>query len=82
MSDKKPPKLETADQVRAYLRERIIKRYKTLAEYARSEGWGVQYVSNVLTQTASSQRPIPDQMLKRFRITRKREMVETFNVRL
>lgn len=82
MADKKPPKLETQADVRDYLRARIMKRYGTLAEYARSEGWGTQYVCNVLTQTASSQRPIPEQMLKRFRITRKREVVETFSVRL
>jgi hypothetical protein len=78
---KKPPKLETMDDVRDFMREKIIKRYGSLAAYAREEGWGTQYVSNVLTHTESCQRPIPEQMWKRFRVTHHQEIIDTFTVR-
>lgn len=51
-------------KVRDYLRKAIINRYGNFAAYARKEQVTLSYISNVL----AGRRPIPDWMLKRFRI--------------
>lgn len=52
------------DKVREYIRQCIAVKFGTLTAYANKEKVSLQYVSNVL----SGNRPIPDWMLKRFKI--------------
>lgn len=57
-------KTTNQDNVRKYLRKAIELNYPTMKAYAELEGFSVQYVSNVL----AGLRPVPDWMLKRFKI--------------
>lgn len=60
------PALSTnnVDEVREYLREKIIARHGSLAAYARKRETVVSYISNILRGV----KPIPKWMLKSFRI--------------
>jgi hypothetical protein len=74
--DKKPVVFTDGNEVRKFLRARILKRYKTFAEYGRQEGgFSTQYISNILAEDG---RHIPEWMLKRFKCTHKKEIVHTW----
>lgn len=60
----KLPKTAEQDKVREYIKQCIAIKFGTLTAYAAKEKVSLQYVSNVL----SGKRPIPDWMLKRFKI--------------
>ena len=51
-------------KVRAYVKRCIELKFGTMSEYARKEDVSLQYISNVM----AGNKPIPDWMLKRFKI--------------
>jgi hypothetical protein len=57
-------KTEDVNKVRAYIKKCIEIKFGTMSEYARKEQVSLQYISNVM----SGNKPIPDWMLKRFKI--------------
>ncbi len=61
-------KLGTTDdveKVRAYIKKLIEAKFGTMTAYAEKEQVSLQYISNVM----SGNKPIPEWMLKRFKIT-------------
>jgi len=52
------------DSVRKFIRKQIDTKYGTMTAYAAKEEVTLQYISNVM----SGNKPIPDWMLKRFKI--------------
>lgn len=63
-SNGKDSAIHSIDHVRKFIRKQIDEKYGTLTAYAEKEEVTLQYISNVM----SGNKPIPDWMLKRFRI--------------
>lgn len=57
-------KTDDVSKVRAYIKKCIDLKFKTMTAYAEKEGVSLQYISNVM----SGNKPIPDWMLKRFKV--------------
>lgn len=64
-STPKLPQTDDVEKVRAYIKKVIDLKFGTMTAYAEKEEVSLQYISNVM----SGKRPIPDWMLKRFKVT-------------
>jgi hypothetical protein len=75
MATANAPKLGNTDdvnKVRTYIKKLVEMKFGTMTAYAEKEQVSLQYISNVM----SGNKPIPDWMLKRFKITH--NVVETW----
>lgn len=55
---------DDVNKVRNYIKQCIDLKFGTMTAYAEKEGVSLQYISNVM----AGNKPIPDWMLKRFKI--------------